>query len=287
MRLFLAIIVCFLLIFLFWFTGHIITKKLKVKEDNQLLYFLMQISLGTSVALIIINLISSLFKNFHIGLIFTLLANILLIIWQVKEFTQACNTLKGYFTNNHFYEFIKQNTDKYFWILIGVINFTYGLTAFSTTKLERFGIGNSHVSNINQLLVGNYPPKYIFLPNLNQKFHYGVDILAALFSQLTNLHPEVSLDILSIIFLNLSFLTFYALAIKFIVSGKSHEVNKYLVPFAAFLAWGPITSLFKKQPGESLPQKFLEKVVYLTQSRLISAGSNGIVIHWFFSPPQV
>lgn len=280
----LSILSCFLVGYLFWFVGHLITKFIKLEEENNLLAQLINIAFGASGFLIVVNFISNVIKDFNWGLVITFALITSLIIWQRKEFLQGCLTLKELFISQGLLRIVKQNTDKYFWILLGIINLIYGLTAFSTTKLDRFGLPAGHVFNINQLLAGTYPPRYSFLPNLPQKFHYGSDILGALVSKLSFLHPEISLDILTLVFLNLSFLTIYALTIKFL---NTSPINKYLVPFAAFLAWGPITNLFTKNPQEEIPQKFLEKVNYLVQTRLIDAASwSGAPINWFFDPPS-
>ncbi|MBI2995626.1 MAG: VCBS repeat-containing protein [Candidatus Melainabacteria bacterium] len=277
-----AIVVSLILVFLFGFIGHIVTKELKLGEENKLLSHLIKIALGGAAFLIVINLAGNILKDFNWALILTFLVIIALATWKNQETISVFKKLNKS-SVKEFFSKIKQSTDKYFWILIGVINFIYGITAFSTTKLDHFGLPSGHVFTINQLLAGTYPPKYSFLPNLAQKYHYGADILGAIVSKFSNCHPEISLDVLLIVFLNLSFLALYALAIKFC---NSSPVNKYLVPFAAFLAWGPITNLFIKNPGENIPQKFLEKIQYLTQSRLIDAAQwSGLVLHWFFAPP--
>ncbi len=283
MQTLLALVISIILVFLFWFLGHVAKKELKVTEDQNLLSNLINIALGAASFLIILNLIGTIIKDFNIGLYIALGSCIATMGWQLKEFKQVLANLKQFFVKDNLQNFFKQNTDKYFWILFGVINLIYGLTAFSSTKLDRFGSGNSHVFNINTLLTGNYPPKYSFAPSIAQKYHYGSDILGAIISKCSGAHPEVSLDILLLVFLNLSLLALYALAIKFL---NTNPVNKYLVPFGAFLAWGPITNLFTKNPGETVPTKFLEKIQYLTQTRLIdSAAWSGSVLHWFFAPP--
>ena len=283
MHFILATIICLLITFLFWFIGHTIRKELKIDEENKLLANLINIALGASAFLIVINLIGSILKDFNWALIAILIAIVGLILWQFKEFKQICISLKEFFRKGNLSKFLKENTDRYFWILVGVINFIYGLTAFSTTKLDRFGLPNGHVFNINQLLSGNYPPKYSFLPNVAQKYHYGSDILGGIISKFSGCHPEIALDLLIMLFLNLALLAIYALTVKFL---NTNKINKYLVPFAAFLAWGPITNLFKKDPTETIPKAFLEKINYLTQSRLNdSADWSGLVLHWFFAPP--
>lgn len=281
MNLILAIIFSILFGFIFWFIGHIAKKLLNLKEDNHLLDHLINIAIGSTGFLTLTNFISFVLRDFNLGLIISFLFVFLVIGWQFKEFSQIvsylvanCKTISAD---------IKKGTNKYFWILFGVINFTYGLIAFSTTKINRFGLVDMHVYNVNQLIAGTYPPKYSFLPNLTQKYHYGADIFTALISKFSNLHPEISMDILTLIFLNLSLLAFYGLTMKFI---GSKETNKYIVPGAAFLAWGPITSLFNKNPGETIPQNLLEKIIYLSQLKLTDAANwSGAVINWFFDPP--
>lgn len=283
MQLISALIICFLLIFLFWFIGHVITKIIQFSEDSQLLTNLINISFGASAFLILINLISTITSSFIWGLVGSGLLLLGVICWQIKDFKEVCLNLKEYFINDNFSKFIQQHTDKYFWISIGLVNFIYGLTAFSSTKLGRFGAGNTHIFNINQIVNDVYPPKDYFLTDLNIRFHFGADILAAIISKFTGFHPELSLDFLTIIFLNLTFLTFLALAVK--LTDSNNKINRYLISAGAFLLWGPITQLFSKQPGEIIPDKFLPKINYLTQSRLIdSADWSGAVIHWFFEP---
>ena len=280
----LGVIVCLLLGFLFYFIGHIILKQLNIfNEENKLLSNLLKLCLGTSCFLIVINLFSNIFKDFNWGLIISFLISLGIILWQLNDFKQTCLGLKDFFKKDTLQGFFKTYTDKYFWILFGITNFIYGLTAFSTVKLDRFNPDGGHVYNVNQLLIGNYPPKYSFFPGIPQKYHYGSDIFGALVSKFSGLHPEISFDILTMVFLNLGLLALYALTVKFL---NSNPVNKYIVPFGAFLAWGPITLLFKTNSGEVIPTKFLEKVQYLTQTRLIdSANWSGLTLNWFFAPP--
>ena len=284
MHFILGFFACLVIGFLFWFIGHVTLKKLNIlNEDNQLLLNLLKICLGASSFLIIINLFGNILKDFNWALLMSFGIILGIIIWQLNDFKQICLDLKDSFKKANFQNFFKIHTDKYFWILFGVINFIYGLTAFSTVKLDRFTPGSGHVYNINQLLTGNYPLKYSFLPNIPQRYHYGSDIFGALISRFSGLHPEISLDILTLVFLNLSLLTLYALTIKFL---NTNPVNKYLVPFTAFLGWGPITLLFKTNPGETIPTNVLDKINYLTQTRLIDAASwSGLTLHWFFAPP--
>lgn len=278
-----AIVISLVLGYLLWFIGHIVRKQLTINEDNELLSNLINVALGLSIFLIVINLIGNILRDFNWALIITLGLIALVVIWRFKDFLDVTLNLISFFIQNKVTTFLKQYTDRYFWILLVVINFVYGLTAFSTTKLDRFNLPNGHVFNINQLLSGNYPLKYSFSPNIAQKYHYGSDILGAIVSKFSGIHPEISLDILLLIFLNLSILTLYTLTVKFL---NTNPINKYLVPLAAFLAWGPITNLFTKNPNETIPTNFLEKVNYLTQSRLNDAAEwTGLVLHWYFAPP--
>ncbi len=278
-----ALIVLFFLVVVFYIIGHLACKFINISEKSKLLYFLVKIAVGISLFLITINLFGRLTRDFNIGLVVTFILCIVVIGWQFNEFKQTLINLKQFLTKDDLTNFFKENTDKYFWILIGVINFIYGITAFSTINLDRFGVGNKHIFNINQLLAGTYPPKYSFLPNLDQQYHYGADIFGAILTKFSGTHPEFSLDILTLLFLNLTILTLYTLSIKFLGSNK---LNKYLVPFVALLGWGPITTLFSKTPGEIIPKNFLEKIQYLTQTRLTdSANWTGLALHWFFAPP--
>ena len=61
MQIILALIVSILLIFLFWFIGHITKKELKINnEDQALLSNLISIAFGASSFLITINLAGTL-----------------------------------------------------------------------------------------------------------------------------------------------------------------------------------------------------------------------------------
>lgn len=270
-----AVLISFSLLFLFWFTGHVITKKIKGVEDNKLLASLTSICIGTSVFLIIVNLIGRITSSFNLGLVFAFGFILLIIIWQLKELSRFFVNLKLEITKfSSLSEFIVQKIDKYLLGLLAIVNLIYGLTAFSITKLERFEAASNHVLYINYFLSDSF---------LNAKTHLGASILGAVISKFSKLHPELSLDILVLIFLNLSFLTFYALAEKFLGQNK---INKYIVPVVAFFAWGPITSLFANQSKELLPSDFLAKVLYLTETKLIDAANlSGLVLNWFFSPP--
>lgn len=277
-----AIVLCFLIGFIFWFIGHVARKELKINEESLLLSLLINISLGASCFLILVNLISMIVGSYLIGLIVFFAATIALIAWQFQESKKITFELIEIIKTNKLVEIIEQNTSKYFWILIGITNFLYVTTAISTTKLDRFGQGNTHIFNITQIVSDIFPPKYSFMPTVTLRSHYGADIFAATISKITGLNPEISLDILTVLFLNLAFLAVYGLALKFL---NSKNINKYLVLFGVFLAWGPIAYLFTKDPGEFIPQKFLDKIVYLTQNKLIDSASwSGLVFHWFFEP---
>lgn len=282
MQIIFATILSLLIGFIFWFIGHVIRKELKINGEGKLLELLINISIGAASFLILVNLVATITKSFLVGLIAYLVVVISLIIWRFKELDKAIANLIELIAKDNLFEIIKQNTDKYFWILFGVINFLYITTAISTTKLNNLGKGNTHVFNINQLTNDIYPPKYSFLPNLDLRDHYGTNILGATLSKITGCHPEISLDILTILFLNLSILTIYGLTLKFL---NTNTINRCLVLFGVFLAWGPIISLFNKNPNELIPEKLLDKIHYLTQNRLIeSASISGLIHYWFFEP---
>ena len=278
-----AIILSLLLGSFFWFCGHILRKELKtINETNILLSHLINIALGSSVFLIVLNLVSTISRSFLIGLIASLVVIVGVIGWQFKEFKSFYTNLLKSVTSNELFEKINKNTDKYFWILLGAVNFIYITAAISDTKLDRFGEGNTHIFNINQLISDIYPPRYAFLPTVSLRTHYGADIFGAVLSKISNCHPEVSLDLLTIIFLNLSFLTVYAIVLKFL---DSAPVNKYLVPFVVFLGWGPITYLFTNIKDENAPGGILDKLFYISQNTLAdSATWSGNVLKWFFEP---
>ncbi len=275
-----AIILCFLIGFIFWFIGHIVRKELKVTEEQKLLGLLINICLGASFYLMLCNLIASIAKSFVIGNIAFFIVTVGIFVWQFSELKSSIFYLIELVKNNKFYNLIKENTNKYFWILFGSINFIYITVAFSTTKLNNTGTGNTHTYNIGQIVNDIYPPKYPSFPSLDLRDSYGADIFGALLSQLTGLNFELSLDLLKIFFLNLCLLAVFALALKFLDSNK---ISKYLIPFGAFIAWAPIAALF---PANG-PQKFLEKLSFISQNNLTDiANSSGLVLHWFFEPTK-
>lgn len=283
MKIIICTLICFFIGFLSHFVGKTIRDVLNTKkEELQLLDKLLNTSIGLSASLIIFNISATISKSFLIGLIATLIVYAAFIAWKFKKFIASSTTTLDFFLKNLLYNLESKYTNKYFWILIVCINIFYIATVFSTTKLERIGPGNTHTFNVNQLLNDIYPPKYAEAPNISLRFHYGADILAAILSKFAFLHPEISLDILTIIFLNLSLITIYALSIKFL---DAKPINKYLIPFGAFLAWGPITYLVFTNAGEAFPKGFLQTTSYLTQSRLIdSAKWSGMVLNWFLEP---
>ncbi|GEM_PF-3145146 len=282
MQLILTLILSIIIGFLFWCTGHLIRKELKITEDNGTLGFLINIGFGAALFLIIVNLVGNISKSFLFGLIASLVVIVGLMFWKLNDTKDIFSNLRELISSNKLVEIIKSNTNKYFWILLGAVNFIYGITAFSSVNLNKIGSGNTHIYNANQLINDVYPVKYFFLPSLDLRSHYGADIFAGTLSRITGANAEISFDILTMLFLNLCFFALYALTIKFL---KSSEANKYLVPFGALLAWGPVTYLFTKEPGEVLPNGFIEKIVLITQSRLSdSANWSGLVLHWFFEP---
>lgn len=282
MELMLGTVICLLIFYIFWFVGHVARKELNINEDCQLLGHLLNIALGSVAFLTIVNLTSRILSNFNFGLILTFAAVAYLIYRHFEDFKKTSLSLKDFFINNKLVDFAKEKADKSFWILLGVLNFIYALTAFSSTKIDHFGLGNKHIFNIYQLSIGSYPPRYSFLPNVVEQFHYGSDIFGALISKFSTLHPEPSLDLLTIVFLNLSFLFIYCLARKHY---DSNVLYKYIIPAAAFIAWGPITNLFNTK-GETLPSKFIDLFYYLSQAKLSEAAKwSGSVLYWFFDPP--
>lgn len=275
----LGLIVSLAVGFLLSVVGHFITKTLKVTSGSKLLDFLVDLALGISLFLILLNLIGNLTKSFYLGLTTSFIVIIALVIWQNKE---AINKLKC-LVDIHVLKSIFSACDRYFWTLLIVTNLIYGITAFSSTKIDHFGLGNKHIFNINNLLSGNYPPRYSSLPDIPEKFHYGSDILGATLSKFSTVHPELALDLLTIIFINLTFLAVYAIASRLV---SNEKITKYVTIFAAFLAWGPIITLFKKIPNEVLPPNVFNKIAYLAQTRLTFAAEwTGLNLHWFFSPP--
>lgn len=282
MELILGIVVCLLIFYIFWFIGHIVRKELNLNEDCELLSHLLNIAFGSVAFLIIVNLTGRILNNFNFALILIFIGIGYLIYKNLEDFKRISLSLKDLFVSNKLFDFAKEKADKNFWIIIGVLNLIYALRAFSSVKIDRFGLGNKHVFNVLQISGGSYPPRYSFFPNLIEQFHYGSDVFGALITKLSMLHPELSLDLLTVVFLNLSFLTMYALTRKY---QDSNKLNRYIIPIAAFIAWGPITNLFNTK-GESVPNKILDGLFYLSQNKLSDACSwSGSVVHWFFDPP--
>ena len=261
---FLAVFICSLAGILFFIFGRILLKNTMLSDENRLLNCLTNIAIGASTFLILINLMGNISRDFNIAFFISLSVMVLAFILQKAEFLKSYMGLKDFLFGQDLISWIRLNTNRYFWGLVGIINFVYGAIAISTIKLDRFGLGNTHVFNINHLIAGNYPPKYSFLPNLTQKYHYGSDILGAIVSKFSGLHPEISLDILTMVFLNLTILMLYALTIKYL---NSRAINKYMIPFMALMAWGPVTDLFVKHPDAVLPQNTLEKLRLSSKSK--------------------
>ena len=277
-----AVVLCLLIVFLFWFTGHIVRKELKISEDSEIISHLLNICFGASGFLIVTNLAGYLTKSFTIGFAAALIAMAGIIAWKFLDLKAIYLNSVDLFKTNRINNLIKKCNDKYFWILLGGVNFFYITTAVSSTKIDKIGQGNTHLFNISQLINDIYPPKYSFLPNIDFRGHYGADILGAFISKISGCHPEISLDIITIIFLNLSLLAVFGLSLKFL---NSNPLNKYIVPFGVFFAWAPLLTLVSTTPNENIPKNFLEKIYYLTQSRLIdSARWSGLVFNWFFEP---
>lgn len=282
MELLLGIVICFLIFYMFWFIGHVIRKELNINEDCQLLGHLLSIALGSIAFLTLVNLTSRILNNFNFGIVLTFLAVGYLIYRNLEGFIQTSLFIKDLCINNKFIDLAKEKVDKTFWIVLGILNLIYGLTAFSSTKIDHFGLGDKHIFNIYQISSGSYPPRYSFFPRLIEQFHYGSDVLSALITKFSTLHPELSLDLLTIVFLNLSFLFIYSLTRKYY---DSNNLYKYIIPVSAFIVWGPIVNLFSTK-GEILPKKFIDLFYYLSQTKLTEAAKwSGSVIYWFFDPP--
>ena len=274
----LCIFASLILGFIFFIVGKFITTLLKINEENNLLHALLNIALGVASFLIIINLSSALVHNFFIGTIITLVVLLGIVIYSYKNCFELVSNIKSISLQNVF-----SKTNQPFLLLMGGINLLYGLVVFSHIPPQHFATANNHFFNVSQLLANNYPLKYNALPTLSQKFHYGADILAATLSRFSGAHVEISLDVLALIFINLTVLVLFAFATKYT---NSNNLNKVIVPFAALIAWGPILLLFKKIPGEIQPSDFIEKLIFLAQTRLNETAKwSGLVLHWLAEPP--
>lgn len=282
MQILLATIACLLCGVLFWLIGHLICKYLNLKEENRLLNPIIKLAIGLSPFFIIVNLIGHLTHSYQLGLLGFFASAAVLIFLNKDESISKLKELKNDFDKKTTVNLIKEKTNKSFWILFGSINFIYILYAFTFTKINRYGKGNTHTTNIEQLLNDFYPLQYLGLEDLNLKSHYGSDILGALICKITSIPPEIVLDVFVILFFNLSFLTIYALVNKFF---DSNNIYKYLIPFIAFLAWGPVPLLF--EPDGGTPELFMQKLSYLTEHKLIYAAPwAGVVAHWFHDVPM-
>lgn len=271
-----SLLIIFSITYLISFIGHLILKKIKLfKNENEIILKLIEIAIGYSFFLMTVNLICNFTKDFYRGLITTIII-ILMIIFKERN----C-----YFQYSlDFFQKIKNSTKNiYFWLLCIFINLLYGLTTLSSTKIDHTGLGNSHIFNINQLLIGNYPLKYSFSAILPQKYHYGSDILGAVVCKFSGCQPEISLDILIIFFLNLTLLTIYSLAKQFV---NSNKINKYIITYTAFLGWRFTIWDFKDIKNvKSVVDLF--KLLKDRHSNLYEfADRSGLVIHHFFSPPS-
>lgn len=280
MQLILALIVLIFASFVLWLPGKFIIRFLNITEEDTLLYTLINLSTGIVVFIILVNFISLISRSFNIGLLAVIILLATFLVTQLKEILQLLNSLKEHLNKKGFFAAIK--TNKYLVLLFGIINFIYGSVAFTTTKMNHFGIANNHIFNINQLLNGTYPLKYQFLPNIIQKYHYGADILGASLSKFSNLNAELSLDLLTLVFLNLSLLTICTITKKLL---STNNINPYIVSIFAFLAWGPIVNLFSYKNIEPLPKEPLQKLIFISQDTLPNAANtSGLVFNWFFSP---
>lgn len=280
MQILLGIVTIILIGYLLWFVGHLIKDFIELNEENNILRILIELSLGAVAFFILVNLIGNITGSFNMALIGYGLITGLAIYKNFSSFkTISINIYEG-IKSKSLIEQIKQSTNKYFWILLGLTNLIYTLTAFITIKMYRYGIENSHTANINQLLNNIYPIRYESLKEQAFRGSYGIDILGALISKISGNVPEVSLDLLSIFLLNIAFFTLYSLTVRFI---NKNEINKYLVPFAAFLAWGPILGIFDKSTDSR--SKLFQNLYNLTETKLVDkAYWTGTTIHYFFNP---
>lgn len=280
MQFLIGLLISFLIGFICYFAGRLILNKLEVKEDNSLLQCLLKLAFGLTFFLIATNLISTIFRSFFIGLAITGALLITALVLQGKDLRSLAEKAKTCLSKDSINEVIKSN--KYLLILAGVVNFIYLSLAISSVPDTHSSALSNHIFNINQLVAGNYPPRYSFLPTLSQKFHYGADILASAISRFSGIQPEVALDVLTLIFVNLILFTIYALTVKFV---DSESVNKILVPFAALIAWGPIILLLKNNSAGG-PAGWIDKTAFLTQTKLNEAAKwSGLTLYWVFDPP--
>ncbi len=278
----LAIIVCFIMLIAFWQIGQFITKYIKLKEENKNLNFITSIAFGISIFLITVNFFGNILRNFNLSLILALVLFFAFLFWQKEQTIKTFTYLKEEAPKkiNSFYKSLSEN--KFPLLLISSLNLIFGIIAFSSTKIDRLNFLAGHVYFVNQLIAGNYPARYSFLPSLPCQFHNGTDILAATVSRFSGCHPEIVFDILLILFLNLIIFALCGISTKF---SSNNPFSKYFIILCSFLAWGPITGLFTKRPGEVLPANLLENIIYLTKTRLSdSAMSTGLLLHWYFSP---
>ena len=275
MQFVLSILSLIVLVFVCGNLGRSILNLFNIKEENKLLSFLINFSCGSSLSLMLVHILGRITKNFDIALLITFVLLLIILAFSHREIKLQLNDLITKLKNaNSFSELLFQNLNKPLLTLFLFTNIIYGLTAFSSVKLEHFDGPTSHIFIANNLANGNY---------IDTKTNMGADIIAGIISKLSGLHAELSFDILSLLFLNLSLFAFFSLTSKYL---NPTSLNKYMVPFAAFLAWGPITQLISAvNSNQNLPNGFLAKCFYLSQNYLNDAASwAGLVLHWFFSP---
>lgn len=263
----------FALIYLSWLNGKYVSKVFDFKEDSKLLSILININIGLSLFLIVLNFTGNFVsKDFNIALIATSFIFIILPLIKIKDLKDTIVEIRNSLPS----------IDKFLLVILFTINIVYGITAFSTQKLDHIGL-NKHIYNVNQLLIGTFPPKYSFSPAIDQKYHHGADILGGVISKFTGLNPELSFDVLTLLFLSLSILTLYALSNKFL---NTNSFNKYIVPIFAFFALGPTTNLFSKELLNLSGNNLLENMSIITNQFLTTPAIwSGLVVHWFFAPP--
>ena len=56
-----------------------------------------------------------------------------------------------------------------------------------------------HLSTVEQLLNGHYPPRYAYFPRFELKYHYGFDVLAAMASGLLHAKASTGIDVCTVL----------------------------------------------------------------------------------------
>ncbi len=110
----LALVVWGILVLLFTFVGRTITKIFKIEEENSLLKHLIEITVGISSLLIIINLIGRITGNFYLALFIALLVTVFICILRRSEFVEFLKNLYEKLAGLKNLSFIKDTSNKYF-----------------------------------------------------------------------------------------------------------------------------------------------------------------------------